>query len=57
MGDIKDIEEMIKKEEVYTDILNDIYDIYNRYITGFMQTFNMCLFVCLFVFEIIFVTE
>ena len=49
MGDIKDIEEMIKKEEVYTDILNDIYDIYNRYITGFMQTFNMCLFVCLFV--------
>ena len=29
MGDIKDIEEMIKKEEVYTDILNDIYDIYN----------------------------
>jgi hypothetical protein len=29
VGDIKDIEEMIKKEEVYTDILNDIYDIYN----------------------------
>jgi len=52
VGDIKDIEQMIKKEQVYIDILNDIEDIYNKYITGFMQTFN----ICLFVFEILFVT-